>query len=183
MVEKHTVGATASDNANARRDGSIKKFLSFLSPFIGGGQTWHISVTNSLICHLHRVAHAEAGGDVERGEGRGERVVEESLFCRRKEDRRGEESHVNPLKATGKTRRSSVHAGVSNRPQISYRGRGRWTHRRRLTKQSCIPPPSTSRDKAQMWVHRSEDPHTYTQRLEQQKVSHNNSPLITVKLG
>lgn len=29
-------------------------------------------------------------------------MVEESLFCRRKEDRRGEQSHVNPLKATGR---------------------------------------------------------------------------------
>lgn len=76
---------------------------------------------------------------MERGEGRGERVVEESLFCRRKEDRRGEESHVNPLKATGKTRRSSTRRRV--KPSSDQLQRKREMDSQTAVNEAVVYPP------------------------------------------
>lgn len=73
--------STSNNTTGSKRTQS--KSFPFLSPLIG--HTWHISMTNSLICHLYRVVVAEATrcGDGERGAS-GERVT----FCCRREGRR-----------------------------------------------------------------------------------------------
>lgn len=107
-------------------------------------------MTNSLICHLHRVAHAEAGGDVERGEGRG----------------RESGGGVTLLQEEGGQtwRRESCETFQSNRedaPVLCTRRRvkpssDQLQRKREMDSQTAVneavvyPPPSTSRDKAQM---------------------------------
>lgn len=162
-------------------------------------------MTNSLICHLYRVVVAEATrcGDGERGAS-GERVT----FCCRREGRRQdtekggktqmERERVKrcrwepemirapppPLSLSNRKRlcnTGSLLTGMSKHPQIAIEEREDRladTHQQSSHVASLQIHATLQRCKCEYTEVKI---HTHTHSLEQQKLSHNNSPLITAK--
>lgn len=102
-------------------------------------------------------------GDVENGGGVAF-LREAGGRTRRTERRKRRESQVLPLSDQSNRRRHRLLTHGRDEPSLDHRRTtGRLTHRHPLAKQSCILTSASSNTaKAQKWVHRSENNHTYT---------------------